>query len=96
MKKSELELLKEKVRKLEILQARCDHNWQEPFEDSYEEEIKEVVYTGMGLDRWPSEYGTGRYKTVKCFARECSKCGKIERTTNMEEVPVATKKVTKF
>lgn len=96
MKKSELEILEEKVKQLKAKQARCNHEWLEPYKDTFQKEITRIEIHHAGVDIWPYEYHTGEYETIPCYARECKICGKIERTTEMEDVVVKTIRAPKF
>ena len=94
--KTELELLEEKVAKLKRLQANCNHEWSKPEYDPEEQEIKVVEDVWYGVDVWPEERGTGRYRKVDRWSRVCKKCGKKEYTYEMEKVPVKTVSRPKF
>ena len=90
--KSELELLRERVKHLEEKQNNCAHDWLEPQRDTMEEEIYETQW--VGVDCFPAP--TGKYKTISCWSRTCSKCGKKEYTKETEEVAVTTEQRPKF
>ena len=61
-----------------------------------EQEIKVVEDVWYGVDVWPEERGTGRYRKVDRWSRVCKKCGKKEYTYEMEKVPVKTVSRPKF
>ena len=90
--KSELEMLKEKVKHLEEIQKKCLHDWEEPQRDTMEKEIIETYWVGVDCMFGP----TGKYETVPCYSRTCKKCGKKEYTEQIEEVAVQTIKRPKF
>lgn len=90
--KSELEILKEKVKQLEEIQKKCLHDWDDPQKDTMEKEICETHWVGVDCMFGP----TGKYETVPCYSRTCKKCGKKEYTEQMEEVAVQTIKRPKF
>ena len=89
--KTELEILEEKVAKLKRLQANCNHEWLEPEFDPEKQEIKVVEDVWYGVDVWPEERGTGRYRLVDRWSRVCSKCGKKEYTKELEEIVIQSK-----
>lgn len=74
----------------------CDHEWSNPEYDPEEQEIKVVEDVWYGVDVWPEERGTGRYRKVDRWSRVCKKCGKKEYTYEMEKVPVKTVSRPKF
>ena len=90
--KTELEMLKERVKQLEEIQNNCNHDWGEPQQDTMQKEIWDTQW--VGVDCFPAP--TGRFKTVQCYSRTCKKCGKKEYTEQMEEVAVQTIKRPKF
>ena len=94
--KTELEMLEEKIANLRAKQAICNHQWMKPEYDPEEQEIKIVEDVWQGVDVWPEERGTGRYKKVDRWSRVCSKCGKKEYTYEMETIPVKTITQPKF
>ena len=91
MQKTELELLKEKVIKLEAKQNSCNHEWNETQKDY----IKEPIYgtTRNGVDIGTSIIG---YNNVPCWVRVCKKCGKKQVAVKMEEVIVKKELKPKF
>ena len=90
--KTELEELKEQVKRLEEMQQYCTHDWQELQMDTMEKEIWTTKW--KGVDCFPVP--TGTYKRVPCWSRVCKKCGKKEYTEKMEEVAVLTEMKPKF
>lgn len=87
MRKSELEILEEKIVELKRKQNTCNHDWEEPQNDV----TKEPIYENKryGVDMWPEIVG---YRDVPCWVRFCKKCGKKEIATEFEEVEVVVKK----
>lgn len=68
-------------------QNNCTHIWGETkYDPEITQEPASWDYEGRGSDIWPV---VTSYKRVekKRWSRTCSKCGKVEYTT--EEVPVA-------
>lgn len=95
--KTELEKLKEqrnqierRIRKIEDLQNKCEHEWDEV---KYEPEKKEICrdeFVYLGSDSYYKSVGTGTYTDVDRWSRVCKKCGKKEYTYQQEEVSVKT------
>ena len=94
--KSELELLEEKVQRLKMMQARCNHTWNDSIYDPENKEITRVEIEKQGVHLWPIEVGTGCFEKVDRWSRTCSKCGKKEYTYEREDIVVKTIKKPKF
>lgn len=94
--KTELELLKEKVAKLESAQARCKHEWGEPEYDPERKEITRDEFVYLGSDSYYKPVGTGLFENVDRWSRVCTKCGKKEYAYEQEEVAVQTVRRPKF
>ena len=77
----ELRQLKEKVHKIETMQARCNHNWGDP--KYVPERVEKMRYEQrvQGSDVYWEEIPTGAYEMKDKWSRMCTKCGKIEYTT---------------
>ena len=77
----ELRRLKAKVNEIEAMQAYCDHVWGDPKYIPEKVAIMRNVPTKQGSDgRWKS-IPTGGYEIKDKWSRMCTKCGKIEYTT---------------
>ena len=96
MRKTELEILEEKVRKIKKMQATCDHEWDEVEYDPEKKEITTEEFVYLGSDSYYKQVGTGFYENVNRWSRVCKKCGKREYAYEMEEVAVKTIKRPKF
>ena len=96
MKKTELEILEEKVRKLKEKQAQCSHEWTDAEYDPERKEITTEEFVYLGSDSYYKQVGTGLYEDVDRWSRVCKKCGKREYAYEMEEVSVKTIKRPKF
>lgn len=94
--KTELELLKERIKRIENMQMYCDHEWGEAEYDPEREEITREEFVPLGVDSYYRALGTGSFKDVDRWSRTCKKCCKKEYTYKMEEVAVKTEKRPKF
>ncbi len=103
MKKDRIEELREEISKLEneiekIKEQRdnCTHEWGEIECEKVTRPIYDIVTYGMLSDTYSKYVPTGKFETVDVYSRCCKKCGYIDCTSSVEEVPVQVKKVPKF
>jgi len=93
--KSELEMLREQIREIELKQARCNHKWGEV---EYDPTVKREYNIGLsfqGSDMYCCYTGSGYDVKVDRWSRTCSKCGKKEYTTEVVEEQVVVKTIKK-
>lgn len=72
--KTDLELLREKIKYLDEIQKNCHHDWGEEKKDV--EVIDNNIFELHGI-KFFTELKQENI-TVRCWSRECKKCGKKE------------------
>lgn len=94
--KNELELLQERIKKIEKYQSQCKHDWDIAEYDPEKKEKTIEEYVKVGTDSYYRESGTGIYEYINRWSRTCKICGKKEYTYELEEVPVKLERRPKF
>ena len=90
--KTELEILKEKVKEIENQQRKCNHEWGEIEYDPERVEITRDERVYLGSDSYFMEVGTGKFKDKPRWTRICKKCGKKEHAHEEEKLVTGIEK----
>ncbi len=91
-----LEDLKAEVRKIELAQSLCKHEWNEPVYKPYEKERTTFELVPFGSDPYVKEVGTGSFDKIKRWTRTCKICGKEESTEELCDKVILSRKEPKF
>ena len=83
---TQIENTEKELSRLKREMLNCKHDFNEPFEDSYEKRVAIQENRPMGSDFFNPVTIGFKTELIPCWSRKCRKCGHKESTTKTQPI----------